>query len=136
MAARFSNLFQREPKPPRETIPHLSHLQKAILSWLYREGQRRQQRGESTALPFAECVRGLAAEKAEIVSSLRRLMHKTLLEVSLPRGEWTRYVSLTPSGEKHAKTLTKDTRTFGTYLRHKGKNTYDREDDRKERRRR
>jgi hypothetical protein len=136
MAARFVNLFHREPKPQRETIPHLSHLQKAILSWLYREGQRRQQRGESTALPFVACMRGLTAEKAEIVTSLRRLMQKSLLEVSLPRGEWTRYVSLTALGEKHAKTLSKDTRSFATYFRHPGKIKYDRAHDRGERRRR
>lgn len=131
MAARFTHLFHREPKPPREATPHFSHLQKAILCWLYREGQRRQRSDETTAIPFATLVHGLNAEKTEIVSSLSRLMKKALLEVSLPRGEWTRYVSLTAQGEKHAKTLSKDTHTSTTSLRSPGKSKRDREGERR-----
>jgi hypothetical protein len=136
MAARFANLFRREPKPPRQTIPHLSHVQKAILCWLYREMQRHQGSAETRRIPFARLVHGLAAEKAELVISLRRLMKKGLLEVTLPRGEWTRYVSLTTTGEKHARTLSKDTHTFATYWRSSGKDKREREYDRGERRRR
>jgi DNA-binding MarR family transcriptional regulator len=121
MATRLAHLFRREPRPRRETTPHFSQLQKAILCWLYREGQRRQRRDETTAIPFATLVHGLNAEKTEIVMSLRRLMKKAFVEVSLPRGEWTRYVSLTEQGEKHAKTLSKDTQTSVTSRRSPGK---------------
>jgi len=133
MAARFTSLFRRESKPPREATPHFSHLQKAILCWLCREGQRRQRSDETTAIAFATLVHGLKAEKTEIVMSLRRLMKKGFLEVTLPRGAWTRYVSLTEKGGKYAKTLSKDTQTSATSLRSPGKNKRDREGERRRR---
>lgn len=136
MAARLANLFRREPKPPREATPHFSHLQKAILCWLYREGQRRQRHDEPTAISFTALVHGLKAEKTEIVMSLRRLMKKAFLDITLPRGAWTRYVSLTEKGEKHAKTLAKDTQHSATALRSAGKNKHERAYDRDGERRR
>lgn len=132
MAARFPNVFRREPKPPREATPHFSHLQKAILGCLYREGQRRQRRNESTAIPFPTLVQGLQADKADIVLSLRRLMTKDFVEVSLPRGAWTRSVSLTEKGAKHAKTLSKETTTAAAALRHPGNHPHDRDDNRED----
>ncbi len=132
MAARFPKVFRREPKPQREATPHFSHLQKAILGCLYREAQRRQRRDGSAAVPFVTLVQGLQADKADIVLSLRRLMTKAFVEISMPRGAWTRYVSLTDKGAKHAKTLSKETATAAASLRHAGNNKYDREDDRED----
>ncbi len=133
MAARLANLFRRESKPPPQATPHFSHLQKAILRWLYREGQRRQRSDETTTVAFAILVNGLKAEKTEIVMSLRRLMKKAFLEVTLPRGAWTRYVSLTDKGEQYAKMLSKETQTSTTSLRSPGKNKRDREGERRRR---
>lgn len=95
---------QREA-PRREAPLRLSTLQQSILYWLQHELRRRQRAGDLGRVPYSELVRVIDADKASITSEVRALLHKGLLSVSLPPGEWVRYLVLTDKGEGYAKTL-------------------------------
>jgi predicted DNA-binding transcriptional regulator len=56
-------------------------------------------------VPYPDLVRALRADKASITSEVRHLLRKGLLSVTLPAGEWVRYVMLTEQGDTYAKTL-------------------------------
>jgi hypothetical protein len=56
-------------------------------------------------VPYPDLVRALRADKASITSEVRHLLQKGLLSVTLPAGEWVRYLTLTEAGDTHAKTL-------------------------------
>lgn len=101
---------RRQERPPRPAKRHLSELQKTIMQWLYTERRRRQRQGDTVPVSFPAVVEGVNTDKASVVTGLRQLMRKGLVEVNLPRGAWTRYVELTEQGEEHASTLVKATR--------------------------
>jgi hypothetical protein len=56
-------------------------------------------------VPFPDLVRALHADKASITNEVRYLLHRGLLSVTLPAGEWVRYVMLTEQGDTYAQTL-------------------------------
>ena len=106
MAGKFSRWFHTEERPPqRNASLRLSPLQQSILHWLRNELRRRQRVGDADMVPYPELVRALRADKASITSEVRHLLRKGLLSVTLPAGEWVRYVMLTEQGDTYAKTL-------------------------------
>ncbi len=105
MAGKFSRWFSTERPPKREASPRLSTLQQSILHWLRNELRRRQRAGAAGMVPYPDLVRALDADKASITKEVRHLLKKGLLGVTLPPGEWVRYIMLTDKGEAHAKTL-------------------------------
>jgi DNA-binding MarR family transcriptional regulator len=80
----------------------LSSLQLAILHSLYAD---RHRSSTTTCIPYSDIVQALKADKPSITASLRQLMRKGLVLLTLPRGGWTRYVALTEEGKAYAKTL-------------------------------
>jgi len=105
MAGKFSQWFNTEHPPKRETSVRLSQLQQSILHWLRNELRRRQRAGDAGMVPYPDLVRALTADKASITSEVRHLLHKGLLGVTLPAGGWVRYIMLTDKGEAQAKLL-------------------------------
>ena len=106
MAGKFSRWFRTEERPPqRGASLRLSPLQQSILHWLRNELRRRQRVGDAGMVPYPDLVRALRADKASITSEVRHLLRKGLLSVTLPAGEWVRYVMLTEQGDTYAKTL-------------------------------
>lgn len=94
----------------------LSDLQKSILQWLCTDLRHRQRADGSMGVPYPELVRAVDADKARVTTSLRHLMQKGLVMVTLPRGEWVRYVMLTDQGEAQAKIFLKEARKPGRRL--------------------
>lgn len=88
----------------------LSDLQKSIVQWLYTEARLRQRAGHTGSVSYPDLVRAIEANKVNITTSLRHLMQKGLVRVTLPPGEWARVVALTEQGEAYAKSQLKDTR--------------------------
>jgi DNA-binding MarR family transcriptional regulator len=86
------------PQPNR-----LSGLQLAILHSLYADLRRRPR--TTTGVPYSDLLRTTNADKMSITTSLRQLMRKGLVLLTVPRGSWTRCVSLTEQGQAYAKTL-------------------------------
>jgi DNA-binding MarR family transcriptional regulator len=80
-------------------------LQQSIIHWLRNELRRRQRAGDAHMVPIPDLVPALQAEKATNTSEVRHLLKKGLLSVTLPAGEWVRYVMLTEQGDTYAKTL-------------------------------
>jgi DNA-binding MarR family transcriptional regulator len=105
MAGKFSQWFRTERPPQRDTSLRLSPLQQSILHWLRNELRRRQRLGDTSMVPYPDLVRALRADKASITSEVRYLLQKGLLSVTLPAGQWVRYVMLTEQGDTYAKTL-------------------------------
>jgi len=105
MAKKFSRWLHTERTPQREAAPRLSTLQQSILHWLQHELRRRQRAGDLGRVPFPELVRAIDADKASITSEVRSLLKKDLLGMSLPAGEWVRYLVLTDKGAAYASTL-------------------------------
>ncbi len=105
MAKKVSRWLHAEHTPQREAPLRLSSLQQSILYWLQHELRRRQRTGDQRSVPYPELVRAIDADKASITSAVRSLLQKELLGMSLPTGEWVRYIVLTDKGEAHAKTL-------------------------------
>ena len=105
MARKFSRWLHTEHAPRREAPLRLSSLQQSILYWLQNELRRRQRAGDMGSVPYPELVRAIDADKASITSEVRSLLQKDLLGMSLPAGEWVRYIVLTDKGEAYAKTL-------------------------------
>ena len=105
MAGKFSRWFHTERPPQRDASLRLSPLQQSILHWLRTELRRRQRVGDTSMVPYPDLVRALHADKASITSEVRHLLKKGLLSVTLPAGEWVRYVMLTEQGDTYAKTL-------------------------------
>ena len=93
---------------------NLNALQKSILQWLYTNDRHRQTVGEVPAVPYTDIVRAVPADKAEVTASLRQLMRKGLLLITLPRGERTRGVALTEDGKEWVKSSTADKRKSST----------------------
>lgn len=105
MAGKFSRWFRTERPPQRDVSLRLSPLQQSILHWLRNELRRRQRVGDAARVPYPDLVRALRADKASITSEVRHLLSKGLLSVTLPAGEWVRYVMLTEQGETYAAAL-------------------------------
>ena len=107
MAGKFSRWLDTEPErpPKREASLRLSSLQQSILHWLQNELRRRQRAGDAGMVPYPDLVRALNVDKASVTSEVRHLLKKGLLGVTLPSGEWVRYIMLTDKGAAHAKTL-------------------------------
>ena len=101
---------RRQQRQPRTAKRHLSDLQKTIMQWLYSERRRRQRKGDTDPVSFPAVVQAVNTDKASVATGLRQLMRKGLVDVTLPRGAWTRYVGLTEQGEEHAYTLVKASR--------------------------
>jgi DNA-binding MarR family transcriptional regulator len=105
MAGKFSRWLRTERSPQRDASLRLSPLQQSILHWLRNELRRRQRVGDAGMVPYPDLVRALRADKASITSEVRHLLRKGLLSVTLPAGEWVRYVMLTEQGDTYAQTL-------------------------------
>ena len=105
MAEKFSRWFRAAPPPRRAAALRLSPLQQSIIQWLRHELRRRQRVGDADMVPFPDLVRALHADKASITSEVRHLLKKGLLSITLPAGEWVRYVMLTEQGDTYAQTL-------------------------------
>ena len=106
MAGKFSRWFHTERPPQRAAAAlRLSPLQQSIIHWLRHELRRRQRVGDAGMVPYPDLVRALRADKASITSEVRHLLRKGLLRVTLPAGQWVRYVMLTEQGDTYAKTL-------------------------------
>jgi len=106
MAKKFSRWLDTERTPQREAPLRLSALQQSILYWLQHELRRRQRAGDLGRVPYPELVRAIDADKASITSEVRSLLKKDLLGMSLPAGEWVRYLVLTDKGTAYVNTLT------------------------------
>lgn len=89
---------------------NLNTLQKSILQWLYTNDQRRRTVDGTSAVPYIDIVQAVPADKAEVTSTLRQLMRKGLLLITLPRGARTRGVALTEDGKEWVKSFTADKR--------------------------
>jgi DNA-binding MarR family transcriptional regulator len=109
MAGKFSRWFRTERPPQRAASLRLSPLQQSIIHWLRNELRRRQRVGDADMVPFPDLVRALRADKASVTSEVRHLLKKGLLSVTLPAGEWVRYIMLTEQGDTYAKTLSGQT---------------------------
>src|SRR5262249_2312135 len=105
MARKFSRWPHTEQAPQRQAPVRLSSLQQSILYWLQHELRRRKRAGDMVSVRYPELVRAIDADKASITSEVRALLQKELLGMSLPTGEWVRYIVLTDKGEAYAKTL-------------------------------
>jgi hypothetical protein len=109
MAAKSSRPFHPERGRQPEIKLHLSHLQKSVLHWLRTELRHRRRAGDHGGVPYPELVRGLDTDKTSLATSLRQLLKKELVTMTLPRGGWAWHVALTKQGEEHAQGLFKDT---------------------------
>ena len=98
---------RRERRDQRPARRHLSDIQQRMLIWLQDELQRRK--GETDGIPFPALVQAMKTDKLNVMTSLRQLMRKGLVAVTLPRGAWNRYVDLTSQGVAQAQDLTKQT---------------------------
>lgn len=94
---------RRDQRPARR---HLSAIQQRMLIWLQDERQRTD---TPDGIPFPTLVQAMKTDKLNVMTSLRQLMRKGLVAVTLPRGSWTRYIDLTPQGMDQARDLTKQT---------------------------
>jgi DNA-binding MarR family transcriptional regulator len=81
----------------------LSSLQLAILRSLSADLRRRPR--TTTGVPYSDLLHATNADKMSITTSLRQLMRKGLVLLTVPRGSWTRCVTLTEQGQAYAKTL-------------------------------
>jgi hypothetical protein len=95
---------RRDQRPARR---HLSDIQQRMLIWLQAELQRRTDADDG--IPFPALVQAMRTDKLNVMTSLRQLMRKGLVAVTLPRGAWTRYIDLTGLGMAQAQDLTKQT---------------------------
>ncbi len=80
-----------------------------MLLWLQEALQRQRQTGASDGVPFSALVQAMKTDKLNVMTSLRQLMRKGLVAVTLPRGAWSRYIDLTEQGVAQARDLTKQT---------------------------
>ena len=118
MRLRGSRLSERERRRQQETKMRLSALQKSVLQALRSELRRRHRPGTVQGVPYPALVRAVDADKASITSSVRHLLRKGLVLVTVLTGEWVRYVTLTEEGEEQVRLLSKDKRTDRKYKRH------------------
>jgi hypothetical protein len=115
---RLRGTRSKERRQQPETNIRLSALQKSILQALQSELRRRQRTGTVQGVPYPILVRAVDADKASITSSVRHLLRKGLLLVTVRTGEWVRYVALTEEGEEQVRLLSKGKRTDRKYTRH------------------
>ena len=100
-----------ERRQQRPATRHLSGLQRSLLQWLYADLRRRHRTGgEAEGVPYATIVQAVAADKASVTTALRQLMRKGLVLTTLPRGGWTRWVTLTEQGRASASSPAQDER--------------------------
>jgi hypothetical protein len=118
MRLRDARLFERERRYQQATKMRLSALQKSVLQALRSELRRRQRTGTAQDVPYPALVSAVAADKASITSSVRQLLRKGLVLVTVFTGEWVRYVALTEEGEEQAQLLSKDKRPERKDKRH------------------
>ena len=98
------------PKRLQVSKQRLADVQRMILRWLHTEAARRRQSGQAVEIAYPDLVRDLRIDKAEIALGLRHLLHQGFVSVSLPRGSWVRYVSITKQGSIQATALSKQQR--------------------------
>lgn len=97
---------RKERHDQRPARRHLSAIQQRMLIWLQDERQRTD---ATDGIPFLTLVQAMKTDKLNVMTSLRQLMRKGLVAVTLPRGSWTRYIDLTNHGIDQARDLTKQT---------------------------
>jgi hypothetical protein len=102
-----STSSRKERHDQRPARRHLSDIQQRMLIWLQDELQRRTDANDG--IPFPALVQAMRTDKLNVMTSLRQLMRKGLVAVTLPRGAWTRYIDLTGLGIAQAHDLTKQT---------------------------
>lgn len=100
---------RKERPDQRPARRHLSDIQQRMLLWLQEALQRQRQTGASDGVPFSALVQAMKTDKLNVMTSLRQLMRKGLVAVTLPRGAWSRYIDLTEQGVAQARDLTKQT---------------------------
>ena len=100
-----STSHRKERRDQRPARRHLSDIQQRMLIWLQDELQRRTDANDG--IPFPALVQAMRTDKLNVMTSLRQLMRKGLVAVTLPRGAWTRYIDLTGLGMAQAQDLTK-----------------------------
>lgn len=110
MTSKSSRYSTVERTQRQATRLRLSERQYSLLHWLRAELHRRQRAGDTKGVPYPELVRAAAIDKASVTAHLRYLIQKGLVLVTLPRGGWARYVTLTEKGEAQAQTPPKETR--------------------------
>lgn len=98
---------RKERDGQRSARRHLSAIQQRMLIWLQDELQRRTD--ATDGIPFPALVQAMKTDKLNVMTSLRQLMRKGLVAVTLPRGAWNRYIDLTSQGITQAQDLTKQT---------------------------
>lgn len=100
---------RKERQDQRPAKRHLSDIQQRMLLWLQEELQRQSRTDASDGVPFPALVQAMKTDKLNVMTSLRQLMRKGLVAVTLPRGSWNRYIDLTEQGAAQARDLTKQT---------------------------
>lgn len=100
---------RKEKKDQRTAKRHLSEIQQRMLLWLQEELQRQPRTDAGDGVPFPALVQAMRTDKLNVMTSLRQLMRKGLVAVTLPRGSWNRYIDLTEQGVAQARDLTKQT---------------------------
>jgi hypothetical protein len=98
---------RRERQDQRPARRHLPDIQQRMLLWLRAELQRHTD--ATDGIPFPALVQAMRTDKLNVMTSLRQLMRKGFVAVTLPRGAWTRYIDLTDLGVAQAQDLTKQT---------------------------
>ncbi len=98
---------RKEKRDQRTAKRHLSDIQQRMLLWLQEALQR--QTGATNGVPFPVLVQAMRTDKLNVMTSLRQLMRKGLVAVTLPRGAWNRYIDLTEQGTAQARDLAKQT---------------------------
>jgi DNA-binding MarR family transcriptional regulator len=106
MASKSSRMarLQRRTAQLRPT-----DLQKFIVQRLY-DHLHPPQEAETQSVPYTKLVEALAADKVRVTTTLRQMMRQGLVEITLPRGGWTRCVRLTEKGKAYAQALPKKER--------------------------
>ncbi len=100
---------RKERRDQRTSRRHLSDIQQRMLLWLQDELQRQRQTDTIEGIPFPALVQAMKTDKLNVMTSLRQLMRKGLVAVTLPRGAWSRLIDLTDQGVTQARDLTKQT---------------------------
>lgn len=98
-------MMRRQAYQARPAKRHMSEVQQTLVKWLYTDGRRRQLLGDTAEVAFATLVQAMATDKLSVITGLHQLMRKGLVDVSLPRGAWSRMVKLTAQGEEKAHSL-------------------------------
>jgi DNA-binding MarR family transcriptional regulator len=82
-------------------------LQRTILQWLASDARSRYGADETSGVPYGDIVRALTADKSSVTATLRQLLRKGLVVITIPPGGWTRCVFLTERGRASITALAK-----------------------------